>query len=75
MSTEKVIPKYHTPSGTYCPECGELCRIVPLLNDYAYSGTHCTHGLDGNYYPDNWGEPVSDCCHIPIEGYYGDDYE
>jgi hypothetical protein len=75
MSTEKVIPKYHTPSGTYCPECGELCRIIGLDNSVDVAATHCTHGLPEIWYPDNFGDPVCDQCHAPIEEYYGDDYE
>ena len=63
----KIFPDYHTPPDTRCPECGELCQIVPLLNEFDYVGTHCTHGLPGIHYPDNWGNPVSDCCETPME--------
>lgn len=62
----KEIPEYTTPQGFRCPECGELCQIVPLRNEFSYSGTHCTHGLDGTHYPDSWGDPVSNCCGVFI---------
>jgi hypothetical protein len=64
---KKTIPEYHTPSDTHCPECGEPCQIVPLRNEFDYGGTHCTYGLPGTHYSDNWGEPVSDCCEALIE--------
>lgn len=63
----KNVPEYHTPLDTRCPECGELCQIVPLKNEFDYAGTHCTHGLSGTHRPFNWGEPVSDCCEAFIE--------
>ena len=50
-----------------CPKCGDPCDIVPLRNHFDYAGTHCTHGLDGTHYPDDYGSPVSDCCDAPIE--------
>lgn len=56
------IPTYNTPPGTICPSCGQECLIVPLLNDFDYSGTHCTNGRGGVEYPADWGCPVSDCC-------------
>ncbi len=62
----KEAPVYTTPDGFRCPECGELCQIVPLRNEFDYAGTHCTGGLSGTHYPDNWGEPVSDCCEASI---------
>jgi hypothetical protein len=58
----KEIPSYITPEGTRCPECKELCKVVPLKNDFNYAGTHCTHSLEGTYYPDSYGDPVSNCC-------------
>ena len=67
MRNRKNPPEYVTPDGFRCPECGEPCQIIPLLNDFDYAGTHCTHGLGGTHYPDNWGDPVSDCCEAPIE--------
>jgi len=63
----KTLSSYNTPEGTRCPACGELCKIIPLMNDFDYKGTHCTHGLDGTHYPDNWGTPVSDCCEASFE--------
>ena len=62
-------PTYHTPPDTRCPECGELCKIVPLLNEFDYPGSHVTHGLSGTHYPDSWGEPMSDCCLVPMDDY------
>lgn len=50
-----------------CPECGGKCTVVPLLNDFDYSGTHCTHGRSGTHYPDDYGSPVSDCCDAYID--------
>ena len=49
-----------------CPECGEECKVVPLLNDFDYAGTHCTHGRGGTHYPQDYGLPVSDCCEAYI---------
>lgn len=60
-------PMYITPDGAVCPACGEPCAIVPLLNDFDYSGTHCTGGRSGTHYPDGWGSPVSDCCEASME--------
>lgn len=60
-------PKYFTPDGTVCPECGEECQIVPLLNEFDYAGTHCTYGRGGTHYPSDWGSPASDCCEAPFE--------
>jgi len=51
-----------------CASCGKPCKVIPLRNEFNYAGTHCTHGLSGTHYPDNWGDPVSDCCEAPIEG-------
>ena len=75
MSTKKATPKYQTPPGTRCPECGELCRIVPLLNEFDYAPARVTHGLSGTFFPNSWGDPVSSCCLAPIDDYIGDDYE
>jgi len=72
--SKRETPNYHTPEGYRCPECGEPCKIVPLLNEFDFAGAHCTHGLIGIHYPDNWGNPVSDCCHAPIDDYRGDCY-
>ena len=55
-----------TEDETICPECGEICNIIPLNNSFDYSGTHCTHGRAGTYYPDDYGRPVSDCCEAEI---------
>lgn len=63
----KNIPEYHTPPDTRCSECGELCQIIPLRNEFGYAGTHCTHSLPGTHCPPNWGEPVSDCCEASME--------
>ena len=65
----RKIPEYTTPEDFRCPACGELCKIVPLLNEFDYAGTHCTHGLPGTYYPYSWGDPVSDCCEAFIEDF------
>ena len=62
-----TLPKYNTPEGTRCPSCRELCEIIPLKNDFNFAGTHCTHGIAGTHYPNNWGDPVSDCCLASIE--------
>ena len=62
----KELPEYTTPEGFRCPECGGPCKIIPLRNEFDYAGTHCTHGEDGIHYPDNWGDPVSDCCEASI---------
>ena len=67
MNTRKTAPEYQTPPDTRCPECGELCQIVPLKNEFGYAGTHCTHGQAGTRYPFNWGQPVSDCCGASME--------
>lgn len=67
MNARKPIPKYHTPPDIHCPECGDECEIIPLKNDFDYAGTHCTHGLSGTHYPNNWGMPVSSCCCVPME--------
>lgn len=69
----RKLPKYGTPEGTTCPECGEFCVIVPLQNEFSYSGTHCTHGRVGVEYPAGWGSPVSDCCEADMEAEY--DYQ
>ena len=68
---------YKTPYGTICPECERECKIVPLRNDFDYSGTHCTNGRSGTHYPSDYGSPVSDCCEVPMEGAEVDlpDYE
>jgi hypothetical protein len=63
----KTLPEYNTPKGTRCPSCGELCKIVPLKNEFDFAGTHCTGGKSGTHYPDDWGTPVSDCCRAPFE--------
>lgn len=60
-------PEYKTPEGCTCPECGEPCEVIALLNDFDYAGTHCTGGRSGTHYPSDWGSPVSDCCEAPIE--------
>lgn len=64
---KKNIPEYITPEGTRCPACKKLCKIIPLRNEFDYSGSHVTHGLSGTHYPENFGNPVSDCCHMLIE--------
>ena len=63
----KEIPEYTTPQGYRCPECRKLCKITPLRNEFDYAGTHITHGRGGTHYPDNWGEPVTDCCRAFIQ--------
>ena len=60
------IPHYETPAGTYCTECREPCQIVPLRNEFSYSGTHCNHGQPGTEYPSDWGSPVSECCDAEV---------
>jgi len=67
MKRGHKAPVYETPEDTVCPNCGEPCQIVPLLNHFDYSGTHCTHGLGGVHYPDDWGWPGSDCCEARME--------
>jgi hypothetical protein len=62
----KESPEYITPPNYKCSNCGELCKIIPLRNEFDFAGTHCTNGLDGTHYPVNWGDPVSDCCEAPI---------
>jgi len=66
--SKREVPSYHTPEGYRCPECGELCKIIPLRSEYDYAGTHCTYGLPGTHYPDDWGDPVCDQCGALIEG-------
>jgi hypothetical protein len=61
------LPKYNTPIGFCCPECGEECSIVALDTSFAYSGTHCTNGMSGIHYPQDYGIPVTDCCEAFIE--------
>jgi hypothetical protein len=63
----KTPPEYHTPPDTRCPECGELCQIIPLRNEFDYAGSYASHGLPGCHYPSNWGKSVSDCCEAFIE--------
>ena len=50
-----------------CPACHEMAVVVPLLNEFNYSGTHCNHGRAGVHYPDDWGRPVTECCGEEIE--------
>ena len=64
----RLVPSYHTPRFTKCPACGKFCYIVPLLNEFDYSGTHCTFGRPGIHYPAGWGRPVSSCCEADMEG-------
>ena len=64
---KRAYPEYSTPEGFRCPECGELCKIVPHENEFDFAGTHCTHGMGGTHYPASWGEPVTDCCEAEIE--------
>ena len=61
------LPHYHTPDGFCCPECGQPCEIVPLLNDFGYAGTHCTGGRSGVHFPLDFGLPISNCCEALIE--------
>ena len=56
------LPIYEQPVDCYCTVCGDRCQIIPLENEFSYSGTHCSHGNPGTHYPPDWGEPVSDCC-------------
>ena len=52
-------PIYITPPGQTCPECEDECEIIPNLNDFDHEfGTH---------YPQDWGDPVSNCCEAHIE--------
>lgn len=62
-----VLPKYITPENFLCPACNEPCHIIALNNAYDYSGTHCTHGKVGTYYPFNYGKPVTDCCEVEVD--------
>lgn len=59
-------PVYTTPDNQRCPDCGEPCTIIALDDSFDYSGTHCTGGIAGTYYPSDCGTPVSDCCESPI---------
>jgi hypothetical protein len=63
----RKIPEYITPEGFVCPECGQPCKIIALRNEFDYAGHYVTHGLPGTHYPDNWGDPVTDCCGAPVE--------
>ena len=65
MRRKKPNP-YITPDGFLCPECNELCTIVPLDNSFDYPGTHCNNGKSGTHYPSDYGTPVSDCCEAEI---------
>jgi len=55
----------HTLVDT-CPDCGEPCEVVPLDNAISYSGTHCTYGRPGTYYPPGYGRLVSACCEADV---------
>ena len=65
MRKRKENP-YVTPEGFVCPECNEECEIIPLDNSFSYSGTHCTNGIGGTEYPDDYGSPVTSCCEIEV---------
>lgn len=62
IRTAHVPPTYETPENFTCPSCNHLCKIIPLENEFDYSGTHCTGGKSGTEYPSSWGNPVTDCC-------------
>ena len=63
----RQLPEYITPTGTKCPVCEKICKIVALQNEFDFAGTHCTHGMWGTHFPDSWGSPVSDCCEAAFE--------
>lgn len=65
--SRRAPPEYTTPENFKCPKCGELCKIIPLRNEFDYAGSHATHGLSGTHYPDSWGSPSCDCCSAIIE--------
>lgn len=58
---------YITPPDFRCPLCGSLTEIVPLINHFEYTGTHCTAGLSGTHYPDDFGSPVTKCCEESVK--------
>lgn len=60
--------------NSICPACKEECKVIPLDNAFNYSGTHCTGGRDGIYYPSDYGAPVSECCEVIIEDAIKVDY-
>jgi len=62
-----VKREYKAASNLRCPECHELCDVIPLDNSFSYSGTHCTGGRSGTHYPAGYGDPVSDCCEADLE--------
>ena len=67
MRKQKKTYYYQDPDAI-CSECGEHCGIIPLDNSFDYAGTHCTGGVGGTHYPQDFGEPVGDCCEAEIEG-------
>ena len=53
--------------GLICPDCGRECAAIPLDNSFDNSGTHCTNGIGGTWYPEDYGTPVSDCCESGLD--------
>lgn len=62
-----------TPDGTTCSWCGGLCKVIFNDNSFDYAGTHCTYGIGGTHYPDDYGDPVSDCCESPCVNQQGEE--
>lgn len=60
-------PIYSTPLEFVCPFCGEFSTIIPLQNEFSYSGTHCTGGRSEVHYPSDWGIPICSICEEPIQ--------
>ena len=56
-------PRYEQGDYT-CIVCEKPCLVVPLRNEFDYSGNRGS----GTHYPQGWGDPVSDCCEADIEG-------
>jgi len=71
------LPKFHTPAGTLCPECGDPCKIVGLDNAFDYPDQSAKGS--SIHRPAGWGLPVSDCCEGEFEEatteeeYWGED--
>lgn len=60
------LPIYITPENFICPACNSPTIIIALDNSFGYSGTHCTHGQSGTYYPSGYGSPVTSCCEANV---------
>ena len=68
MIRRRTAPEYHHDPEWRCPECKDRsAKIIPDLNDFDYSGTHCSHGLSGTHFPAGWGAPICSACGCDIE--------